>query len=31
MQALLGRYKWSWQDLREQLASLAAGACPMTR
>jgi SRSO17 transposase len=28
MQALLGRYKWSWQDLREQLAPLAAGCLP---
>ena len=28
MQALLGRYRWSWQDLREQLAALAAACLP---
>jgi hypothetical protein len=28
MQALLGRYRWSWQDLREQLAPLAAACLP---
>ena len=28
MQALLGRYRWSWQDLRGQLASLAAACLP---
>jgi hypothetical protein len=28
MHALLSRYRWSWQDLREQLAPLAAACLP---
>jgi DDE superfamily endonuclease len=28
MHALLSRYRWSWQDLREQVAPLAAAYLP---
>ena len=31
MQALLGTYRWSWEELRAALPALAAAWLPVTR